>query len=157
MASRPHKTAAKRYYTIARLVVKDLLVVFVAGKNENGKVQVWNRKRKRIERISATTASAIADVPHKWLLHCVVTMRHEDTKELDYNLELLAAPHPVLQSQIAKSCNELHKEMIGEVGERTRLTAAWVASPADEELDDVELSEILTNFGAYDFKAQWEN
>ena len=55
MASRPHKTAAKRYYTIARLVVKDLLVVFVAGQND-GKVQVWNRKKKRIERISETLA-----------------------------------------------------------------------------------------------------
>ncbi|MGL6296236.1 MAG: hypothetical protein ACRC3K_07525, partial [Plesiomonas sp.] len=138
MASRPHKTAAKRYYTIARLVVKDLLVVFVAGKNENGKVQVWNRKRQRIEPISATTASAIADVPHKWVQHCVVTGRRQDGQQYA-KLEIMAPQHPVTQSQIAASCNELHNGMVAKFNGMHRLTAAWVASPSGIELDDQEL------------------
>ncbi len=154
MASRPHKTAAKRYYTIARLVVKDLLIVFVAGQNDS-KVQAWNRKKKRIERISETLAGAIADVPHKWLQHCIVTGRRQDGQEYS-KLEILAPPHPVMQSQIANSCNELHKEMLTKFNKMHQLTAAWIVSPVGEELNDTELNEILTKFGAYDFKAQWE-
>lgn len=80
MASRPNRTAAKRYYTIARLVVKDLVIVFVAGRN-NGQAQVWNRKKKRLEAVTATLAGAVSAVPHKWTQRCVAAGRRQDGQD----------------------------------------------------------------------------
>lgn len=153
MASKPSRTAAKRYHTMARLAVKDLVGVFVAGKNES--VKVWNTKKKRQEVISQTLANALIDVPYKWLQHCVITGKRQDG-QLYSKLEVLEAPHPVKQSQISLACNEQHQNMLKEFNHMHLLTVAWIASPNGVELDNDELNEILTHFGAYDFLAEWE-
>lgn len=154
MASRPNRTAKKRFETIARIVTKDLLIVFVAGKNDS-KVKVWNRKHNRVERLTEVTAGAIADVAYKWVMHCAVTGRRQDGQEY-MKLEVLTPPHPVMQSQISNSCNELHKEMLARFNKIHQLTAAWIASPHGDELPEAEVDQIITHFGAFDFIAEWE-
>jgi hypothetical protein len=155
MASRPNKTAAKRYFRVAQALVKDLLVVFVAGQND-GYVNCWNRKRKRVERITRPTAMAIADVPYPWMVCCAVTGRRQDGEQYA-KLEWLAAPHNITQSQIAKHCNELHQQLLAKFNPMHKLTAAWVASPRGEMLDEKEIDEIITALGAYEFLAKWES
>jgi hypothetical protein len=154
MSSKSHKTLAKRYYNVARAVLKNRLVVFVAGKND-GRVNVWNTKKGSIEPISRTVASAICDTPLPWYLMCVVTCRRQDGQQY-MKIEELAVPHPVTQSQIAKSCNSLHIELVRKCNPEHRLTAAWVGSPKGEELHPLLVDDILTNMGAYDFQAKWE-
>lgn len=154
MASRPNRTAKKRFETIARIVTKDILCVFVAGKNDS-KVVAWNRKKQSEEVVSKITFDAIANVSHKWVMHCAVVGRRQDGQEY-MKLEVLTPPHPVTHAQITKSCNELHKEMLARFNKMHQLTAAWIASPHGEELPEAEVDQIITHFGAFEFKAEWE-
>ncbi|GGY87771.1 hypothetical protein [Shewanella fodinae] len=153
-SSKPHKTLAKRYYNVARALLRDLVVVFVAGKNDS-KVQVWNRKRGKIEFIGKPTALAISDTPMPWSVLCAVTCRRQDGQQY-MRTEELAAPHPITQAQIAKHCNELHMQLLKACNPMHRLTAAWIAVPTGEELPMEEVDRIITVLGAYEFLAQWE-
>jgi len=153
--SRPKKTLAKRYYRVAQALMKNILLVFVAGKNDS-MVIAWNRKHRREEPVGMALAGAIADGIYPWVIHCAVTGRRQDGQQY-MKLEYLASPHPTMQSQISASCNELHKSMLAEFNKVHQLTAAWVASPRGEELDPAEVDGIITSAGAYDFFAQWED
>jgi hypothetical protein len=131
MASRPKRTLAKRYNRMAQALLKDIVVVFVAGQN-NGVVQVWDRKRKAMVKIQECTARAIHEGRFPWMVHCAVTGRRQDGQEYS-KLEYLPAPHPVTQAQIAESCSEKHLRIIDTMNPQHTLTAAWVASPRGDE------------------------
>lgn len=154
MASRPNKTASKRYQRIAKALMKDMVIVFVAGKHES-KCNLWNRKLKRVEVASMSTAQAICDARYPWLIHCVITGRRQDGQQY-MKVEYLESPHPVLQSQIASSCNDLHQSMMKDFNSIHTLTAAWVANPSGEEIEPGEIDQIITALGAYDFNAGWQ-
>lgn len=154
MASRPSRTAHKRYINVTRALMKDIAVVFVAGKND-GQVLPWNTRLNRPERVTAALAGALADGVYPWQVHCVVTTRERCGTEnaLVYDVP---APHPVRQSQIALGLNEIHKDMLSDVDADIRLTAAWVAVTTGEPMEAEQLKGILTKCGAYDFAAAWE-
>jgi len=154
MASRPNKTAAKRYNRVAQALAKNLAVVFVAGCN-NGLHKIWDLKLGREIKASRAMADALSNGCYKWMIHCAVTGRRQDGQQY-MKLEYLAAPQPLMQRQIAVSCNELHKELLGGFNKMHQLTAAWIGVPSGIELEPSVIDSIITKCGAFDFKAQWE-
>lgn len=144
----------KRHNRVASAVLKDLILVFVAG-NEMG-VRLMHRRKQVFVRCTELMADSISDCQFKWSVFCAITCRRQDGQQYMQS-EAYNFTQPYRQSFICGYLNERHKELLHETNPAHRAGAGWIACPNGVEISEAEAAEILTKAGAWEFLAKWES
>lgn len=153
MKNRKHCTT-KRHNRIASAVLKDLVLVFVAGNGEG--VRLMHRRRRVFVRCTELTADSIANCQFKWSVFCAITCRRQDGQEYMQS-EAHNFEHPYRQSFISDYLSEQHKRLLHEANPAHRVSAAWIACPNGVEISDEDASEILSAADAWGYQSKWES
>lgn len=152
MKKRKHCTT-KRHNRIASAVLKDLVLVFVAGADKG--VRLMHRRKKVFVPCTSLMADSIANCQFKWSVFCAITLRRQDGQEYMQS-EAFNFEQPYRQSFVTEYLNEQHKRLLHETNPAHRVGAGWIACPNGVEISDDEAAEILTKANAWEFLAMWE-
>lgn len=138
-------------FTLARVFAQKFVIAW-AGTIE---AQIMRRRNFEKETLTMREVNALNQVPHKWQVHVLCTLRDHcgrdyiQSQELIFNNEYYCADISDLVNEkmheFVKTCNQNHMVNVG-----------WVATPCMNELSDEDLAKIMDKLGAWDFLAKHE-
>lgn len=103
---------------------------------------------------------AITTVPHRWRVYACVMSRDINGREFIQSEELLfkSGDHYIecRSEEISDLVNERCNQLYHSCNKNLSVNVGWIATPAREPLTDKQLSDMMTNIGAWEFLAKWE-
>ena len=136
----------KQMKKIASYGLKNLGVFKSLQKHSDGKCEAVNyRKCKSIE-IGQSTAAAIVNIRHKWIVHIGAIGNNGFDSYLKQAVVTL--PYECFQSEIADALDKEHRKFVDkEINKDQLKDIVWLALPTGNELSEQEFGEFLEGMG----------
>ena len=140
--------STKRKHRLARAIVNQykVNVAFSTG-GDNMCHMIHGRSGKQL-RADRNLVDAIEFIPHKWSVLIAALCRKPCGDEY-MKTEQIAVPHVIYQREIAEALSDMHKNLCNECNPNHLIGAAWVASPAGDDIDEGFAAKVFESIGGW--------